>query len=539
MGWWSKQKSLAGAFGELRADYDAAKSSRYVRSRTGVSASGSGADYHVRSDSDYLRIMELARDLDRNDGVIGQAVTRLVDNVVQDGFTLDVNTSDVGVNKELKARWKDWSEDPDQCSDTGESTFTDLEKLTLRHVIIDGDVVHLPLKSGALETIEGHRVRTPSRTKRNVVLGFLLDERRRRLQCWITKEDVDPWRSVTNVNEITPYEVRDRDGRRQVFQVYNPKRQSQTRGLTALAPVVNTAGMLDDIQFAQLVKQQISTCWTVLHERALGYDGLNGVGALGSVSTEPLADGTTRTLNGIAPGMEIFGNPGEKLTGYSPQVPNQEFFPHVTLILSILAVNLGMPVQMLLLDPTKTNFSGWRGAIDQARIGFSEMQRWERTRFHRPVYLWKARAWAFEDVALGRALEKDSRDYFSHEWHPPTWRYIEPLKDAEADALRLEKGLSSPRRIHAERGVDWDDLFVEMVDDRVNAIRYAREQAAIVNAGVEDGDERVSWRELLGMQKDGPAPKAAGAPARARGGDVDDVDEVDTVDDVDESTKGT
>ena len=65
------QPSLAGWFDGMRADYDAAKSSRFQRKRTGVSLGGSGADYHFRSEADYLRLMEYSRDLDRNDLAIG------------------------------------------------------------------------------------------------------------------------------------------------------------------------------------------------------------------------------------------------------------------------------------------------------------------------------------------------------------------------------------------------------------------------------------------------------------------------------------
>ena len=53
--------SLADAFEARRSDYQAAKASRYRRRRTGISTSGSGADYHYRSDADYLRILKNRR----------------------------------------------------------------------------------------------------------------------------------------------------------------------------------------------------------------------------------------------------------------------------------------------------------------------------------------------------------------------------------------------------------------------------------------------------------------------------------------------
>jgi len=55
---------------------------------------GTTGDYHLGSERDYFYVVELCRDLERNDTVISQALRRLVANVVQDGFTVDPNTGD-------------------------------------------------------------------------------------------------------------------------------------------------------------------------------------------------------------------------------------------------------------------------------------------------------------------------------------------------------------------------------------------------------------------------------------------------------------
>ena len=115
--------TLAESFEQLRSDYSAAKSSRFRRRRTGVNSLGSGADWHVRNESDYLRMMEDARDMDRNDVVVGQVLDRATTNIIQDGFTLDPQTGDKDVNQHLKGQWEDWAGDPDQCDLAGENTF--------------------------------------------------------------------------------------------------------------------------------------------------------------------------------------------------------------------------------------------------------------------------------------------------------------------------------------------------------------------------------------------------------------------------------
>ena len=56
------------------------------------------------------------------------------------------------------------------------------------------------------------------------------------------------------------------------------------------------------------------------------------------------------------------------------------------MLLGILAVNLDLPLCVFLLDASETNYSGFRGAIDQARQRWREIQSWMMGSFHGPVY---------------------------------------------------------------------------------------------------------------------------------------------------------
>jgi lambda family phage portal protein len=474
----------------------------------GVATGGSGADYHYRDWNAYAKIMETARDLFRNHQLVGQGVRRLCANILRGGFTLDTKTGDKGLDAELSARWYEWADDPDACDVQGESNFHELEKLALQQVIVDGDCFSLPLVDGQIQQIEGHRVRTPSGTKKNVVHGILLDDQRKRLEYWVTKDDIDPLATLSRVSDITPYAARAVDpltGKeyKQVLHHYMKDRTTQTRGITALVPVVDTAGMADDLNFATLVKAQMAACVTIFRELAgsvtlppaVGNDGIH-------TTTDTRPDGTTRLLSGWQPGMEIFGFPGEKLTGFSPNVPNAEYFQHAMFLLSIIAVNLDLPVAVLMLDPSKTNFSGWRGAMDQARQRFQEIQQWLIWSMHSPTYCWKVRQWAADDPAIRQAIEQTMRrqnarmdgiNAFEHVWHAQEWPYIEPVADAQGDVIQERNLLTSPRRRAARRGMDFGELVVEIMEDRERIILTAHETAQRINAAI---GEELTWRDL-------------------------------------------
>jgi len=482
------------AWNDLRSDFRMGEDSRFHSRLKGVRPSGSGADYHYRNERQWLHMLERARFYRREDPVVGQGVRRLVSNIIQDGFNLDVDTGDKELDKDLTDRWIDWSEHPDQCHSEQELTFQQLERLTIDQVITDGDCFFLPLREGSLQPVESHRVRTPSGTTRNVVHGVLLSERARREEYWITKDDLGLNQPLSRVSDVARYKARDTDGHRQVLHIYEPYRFSQRRGITCFAPTSFTIGAHDDIQFANLVKQQIGALIAIVRERGEIWEPPARPSHLGEPSEEE-THGYTRAIEGLAAGLDVAGEKGEKLSMFSADVPGPNFRDHTMLILTFIAINLDLPVAVLLLDPSETNFSGWRGAMDQARQRWRQIQQWFIQVFHTPVYEWKLRQWMATDAVLARMVSRSDIRLFNHTWNPPSWPYLEPLKDAAADELQDTKLLNSKRRLQAARGRDWETISSEIVADNANIIRKALLEAGLINA--EFSNAKLDWREIL------------------------------------------
>lgn len=492
----SKEVSLAANFEKIRADYDMSRDNRFVRKRTGLAALGGPADYHYRNENAYYRDIEKARDMDRNDAIVGQTVDRAVANIVQDGFSLDVKTGDKKLSAELKARWQQFAEDPEACDIAEEFTWQDIERHCMRAMLLDGDIAAMALDTGQLQLLEAHTIRNTS-TQKNTFCGVTLNDYRKRETFWVLKDGPTPYQ---NIEIAEPKQVRDTNGNRQIFHVYNPKRTTQTRGITSFAPIFALTGMFEDIQFAKLVQQQVVSCFAVFRQRSFNPDG-------SSPPSTPAGYGETKydsneygvkRLEGVSPGMELIGQPGETLQGFSPNTPNAEYFNHVRLMLQLIGVNLGLPLCLVLMDGSETNFSGWRGAVDEARKGFTANQRNLVKRLHLPVYRWKVRQWMAEDPAIERASRTAKVDIYGHKWNSPTWSYIDPMKDAQADAFQVQNALTSPRRLHGSRGRDWDEIANEIVEDNATAIIKAKKRAERINRAVNDG-QPVHWRELISL----------------------------------------
>lgn len=456
------------------------------RRRQGVPSQGASADYHYRNEGDWLWMSELAWDLFRNDYIVGSIVDRAIEQTLQGGIQHDPDTGDKGLDRELKAWWAETTEDARECSSDAELTFHQQEEMVLRAVIVGGDILALPLDDGTVELVEGYRLRSPKREiKERPFHGVeFVPGSRRRAAYWLLNDDVNPSNPAIVKANLTPYLAWTDDGERNVWHVRFPKRPTQTRGITAFAPLFDPCAYNADLQFLQMVKARAQNVFAFLRSRVHNFDPAY-LAAESKIGPEVTRDGALdkeleylsnrRQYSQVGAGSVIDSLPGETITMASPNTPNAEFFQHYKTLLTFVGVNLGMPLVMALMDASETNFSGYRGAVDQARMGFRKNQQRLVRLFHTPYRRFKLLRRADPnapeyDPAIAKRLEQTRNrrskiNLFGGRWNAPGWPYIEPGKDAAADLIRRQNMLSSPRRIARERGEDFEEIGRETVED--------------------------------------------------------------------------
>ena len=509
--------SVADGFATSQAAYRMAnRQSRFGSDRTGdIPSLGADANWHYRSDLDYIWMGETAREMDRNDPVLGQIVDRVIDNEIQEGFKPQADCGDPKVDEYLEARHAEESQDPEICDITADRTFHDQECLVARESKVVGDTFVLPVNRDGRESlslVENYRcrgrylgsARKSNEAPRNVS-GVVLDADRQPLQYTFTKDNVNPFSQSLGTNDLETVEAWEFDPvaeRRfkKVWHIADRKRPSQTRGVTALAPIFEIVGMHDDIQYSKLVQQQIHSFFCFIHQRELGWEPPIDEERRGVTPRRHRSDYDNETEEYV-PGMRIEGDKGETVNAWSAAVPNPEFFEHAKLLLTFIGINLGAPLVMVLMDASETNFSGYRGAIEQARLQFRRNQRSRIARFYRPYWHWKVRGWLRDDPALLRAYKRTRKpiDPFRHRWQPASWPYIEPTKDALADFMRGANSLDARRTIAAERGGDLDTIQRLNIQDNAKGIADAIEMAAELNTagGFQKGDPGfVTWQQV-------------------------------------------
>lgn len=510
--------SISNSMLELKASYEAARETKFLHPPDDMPRHGVGADYHTRIETDWWYMLEFARHIERNDPVVPQGVSRFACNVVQDGYKFMPETGVDSADRLLEERWQSWaSDDNRQGVDFAmNSTWNEIERLSVRRSVFDGDIGMNPTMDGRLQVLEAHRIRSPMlrvgsqiRRRRYVTHGVEKNRKDQVVRYWVTPDELTDQSPLFGFSSqvrhaergVMAWQFDSITGRNEpgFFHYYMPWRFNQSRGVTPLAPVLNTVGMHGDVQFAKLVQQQMASYVAFIHNVPMTV-GENYSAPGYEEEYCPATGDLIKKSPDLSPGAEYWSQyPGETIQGFSANIPNQEFFSHAKMLLTFIALNLNMPLILFLLDATETNFSSWRGTVDMAKLQFKEFQRAHAARLHRPVYRWQLRRWLRQDSGLRRVYQVIGEDLFRHSWQFPGWPYVEPLKDVQADAAEIAANLNSPRRIAARRKLDYGEVIRETCEDRAMLIRCALDQAQELNSHpyiVSNPDEKITWREI-------------------------------------------
>lgn len=495
----------ATAFEGIRSGYDAARQTRYRSTQLDIPLAGSNADWHYRTESSFLRVLEWARGFDRNHALVGQAINRLVGNVLMGGPTLSPDTGDKKINSLLYDRVMAVADDPDRFDSRGEMTLHEMAWLVLRSVLVDGEIACLPLADRRTQAIESHRLRSPTHTPqgnritsiKNMIHGVEVDSLSRPIRYWFTKDDIGTQQNIQS-SDMQAYDAySDWNGRqfRNVWQVLYPKRVSQTRGISVLAPVFDYIGMYDDIQLAKLVQQQVASCFVFLRKKEASNTGIPGTPIdPGQTRVDTQADGTSRLTNVVGPGSELIAGENETITGWSPNIPGQGWLDQAAMVLSIISVNLDLPPMVFSLDPS-SNFSGHRGAMEQARIGFRALQRMLIKRFYERWYRQQVRHEIETNDRIARKFASIGDQIFAHKWNPPAWPYLQPMEEAQARSFRRAQFLATPSEIAAEESRDFETVVDASIKDNVHMLEAAATAATQLQAKFPD--QKFTWQQVL------------------------------------------
>lgn len=236
-----------------------------------------------------------------------------------------------------------------------------------------------------------------------------------------------------------------------VCHIYEPLAPGQVRGISWLAPVLLKLRDLDAYSDAQLLRQKIGALHAALLYSPDGSAGPYAGEQTGSALESGLEPGTIKVLPS---GFDVkFSDPPEL---------GQEYDAFQRWCLREIASGLGLPFELLTGDLSAVNYSSIRAGLVEFR------RRVDTLRNQVLVPLLLAPVWRrFIDIAvLTGTLPADDPDIGRVGWIAPPWRWVDPLKDAEAEIMAINAGLRSRAEIVAEHGRDIEQVDRERAEDR-------------------------------------------------------------------------
>ncbi|WP_306600751.1 phage portal protein [Geothrix sp. 21YS21S-2] len=436
------------------------------------------------ADADLLYDLETmrdrSRDLGRNVPLACGAINTVVTNVIGTGIQARprINAELLGMTPEEADAWqkntrREWElffESTD-CDITRNDDGYGLQGIVFRSALESGDVFSLlPRKKFGkeayglkIQVIEADRVCNPQSQRETDTFagGVEMDVDGAPVAYHILRQHPGSIAPSARVwDRVQAYTPR---GTRRILHHFDRRRPGQTRGYPYLSPVIELLKQLGHYTDAEVMAAVLNGMFSVFVTSPDG-NGLNSV-SLNDDSSSPSKDNEVK----LGSGSIVDLLPGEKIEIADPKRPNQAFDPFVMAILRQIGVALELPFEVLVKHFT-SSYTAARAALQEAWRFFKIRRRWLVKSFCAPVY----EAWMEEAVASGRIAAPGffddpaiRRAYLGCLWIGDAQSQIDPVKEGEAAALRIETGTSTlEAETIAANGGDWEENAVQQGKER-------------------------------------------------------------------------
>jgi capsid protein len=479
LGWVGLQPKAATGYRAVRVAF-----------RDGRAPSHGSGDYHAKHDR--IHLLGMSREFYRDNPIYRGMIRKAADNIVGSGFQLQARSSKKDWNVEAERVWKAFWRRP-EIRET--MNGRGVERMMARELLLMGDVGAVKTNRGKIQVIEAEQICGP----------LLQDDGVKRDAAGCPEAYyVAPYGQGGAVQAAMAQSIAAENF---LFMV-DPERPTSSRGIPPAQAAFGMLYRINDVCDSEAVAWNILSRMAISVTREAGND---------LAYTESTPDDTKSAQDGDVAGritmveqaMIFHGNVGEKVEGIDRNIPGKDFTASLTTFLRLLGMPLGLPLEFIMLDWTKSNYSQCRAILEQAKETFESWQALLVAFFHGPLYEWVISS----AIASGELLPNDEWDQY--EFITPSFPWIDQLKEAQGYGLMLDRGLTTHARVCKSRKEDRDEIVAQLRKETEEAITIAKEIEA--NTGV-----KVPWETFCGRMPTPPAPE----PPTKEGGEEEREEEV-------------
>jgi lambda family phage portal protein len=413
------------------------------RRTAGWVTSGASANAELQGSLAVLR--NRSRDLVRNGGYGGRAISLIETNVVGCGIVPQAQHKTSSREDAAQSLWKEWGEST-LCDYQEETHFYGLQAQIVRAMAESGEVLirriwmrpsdnlPVPMQLQVLEADYINTLRSNEKTADGgyIVQGKEFDKRGKLVAYWLF--DRHPGEIGVPFSNLVAKRVLATD----IIHLYRADRPGQIRGIPFLAPCIIRLRDLDEYEDAQLQRQKIASCFSVIirdAEAALD----NRVAGTGAEASED-------QLEKIGPGMILELPDGKDVSFATP--PGVDGYSEYTRShLRGIAVGTNLTYEAFTGDYSNVNFSS-------GRMGWLEMNRSiQQLQYNLVIPRLCVRIWSWFQEAAELEGRTDAVGVLA-DWMPPRREQIDPKSENAATQMAIRNGTKTWEQAVREEGYD-------------------------------------------------------------------------------------
>lgn len=425
------------------------------------------ADQELKGDLVTLR--RRTRELARNNAHAARYVELVAENVVgPEGIRLQSrikNASgdyDRALNKTIEDAWRRWGR-PGTCTVDGRLSWVDVQWQAAEALERDGEAL-LQMVPGArngfgfalqpldIDLLDVDYNRPRGKNRNEIRMGVEIDAAGRPVAYHLWSQHPSDFTSPDRMRERVPAGS--------VVHLFEQRRPGQTRGWPKLASVMLDLRQLGAYREAEIVAARFGAAKQVFFTTE---------GDFWSDPNSP--EGQVSEFSMTAePGKYEALPPGLKPEFFDPTHPTTAFDAFDRAVLRTISTGLGVAYASLTGDLTDVNYSSIQVGLRPEQTRWRKRQRWLRDHLHARVYEeWLRWALTAGGLDVGRTRYAD---LLAYEFMGRGFPSADPRKDAEAHQMDLGMGLTSRRRIAAERGDDFEEIVADLAEEDRIAEQY-------------------------------------------------------------------
>ncbi|WP_422074110.1 phage portal protein [Tranquillimonas rosea] len=440
------------------------------------------------------KVTARARDLVRNNGWATGAIAKEVDSVIGANFRplLKPDWRALGLSAEwarefkeqVEALWRVYADDPRHFADTTRSqSVPQMFATAYRSYLIEGEALALvnwrryrptkttmrlvdtDLLSNPMDMADSERLRGGVEITRDGISRAYHFRQGHRNASYAQSADAMRWKRVAREG---------RYGRPQVLHFFDKQRDGQTRGISRLAPIVEKLKMEDHYSRVELQAAVINAVLAAFIKSPMGpevideFFGEEGDGS-GFLNYQAARSDFYKDRKGLSLGGARVQTlyPNDEIGMVNTARPAAQFADFESAVLRHIASGLGISYEQLASDWSKTNYSSARAAMIEIWRGFTARRTSFAHGFCQPFFM----AWLEEMVIDGHLkLPQGAPDFYAFwpayarsKWIGPGKGFVDPVKEAQAAAMRVSLSLSTLEEEAAElTGTDYAENMAQI-----------------------------------------------------------------------------